>query len=545
MSKIIAFKDESRRALEKGVNALADAVKITLGPKGRNVLLEKKYGAPQIVNDGITVAKEIELSDPLENTGARLIQEVAAKTKDLAGDGTTTATIIAQALIKEGLKNVTAGANPVALRRGLDKTIAYLVEEIAAVAKPIAGDAIAQVATVSSGNDEEVGKMIAAAMEKVTTDGVITVEESKSLTTELEVVEGMQIDRGYISPYFITDQERQIVEYDNPLILITDKKISAIAELVPVLEAVARQGRPLLIIAEDVDGEALATLVVNKARGVLNVVAIKAPSFGERRKAVLQDIAILTGGRLISEEVGLSLDTVSLDLLGQAAKITLEKDNTIIVASGDSRNKADVQKRLAQLKKQLEETDSEFDKEKLQERIAKLAGGVAVIKVGAATETELKDRKLRIEDALNATKAAVEEGIVPGGGTTLIHLASKVKAFKASLTNDEEKVAADIVAKALEAPLRQLANNAGVEGDVIVEGVRETAFSVGYNVLTGKYEDLIAAGIIDPAKVVRSAVQNAASIAGMVLTTEALVVEKPVKEAAAPDMGGMGGMGMM
>ncbi|MCZ8053506.1 MAG: chaperonin GroEL, partial [Microcystis sp. LE19-12.2C] len=432
MSKIIAFKDESRRALERGVNALADAVKITLGPKGRNVLLEKKYGAPQIVNDGITVAKEIELSDPLENTGARLIQEVAAKTKDLAGDGTTTATIIAQALIKEGLKNVTAGANPVALRRGLDKTIAYLVEEIAAVAKPIAGDAIAQVATVSSGNDEEVGKMIAAAMEKVTTDGVITVEESKSLTTELEVVEGMQIDRGYISPYFITDQERQIVEYDNPLILITDKKISAIAELVPVLEAVARQGRPLLIIAEDVDGEALATLVVNKARGVLNVVAIKAPSFGERRKAVLQDIAILTGGRLISEEVGLSLDTVSLDLLGQAAKITLEKDNTIIVASGDSRNKADVQKRLAQLKKQLEETDSEFDKEKLQERIAKLAGGVAVIKVGAATETELKDRKLRIEDALNATKAAVEEGIVPGGGTTLIHLASKVKAFKAS-----------------------------------------------------------------------------------------------------------------
>ena len=545
MSKIIAFKDESRRALEKGVNALADAVKITLGPKGRNVLLEKKYGAPQIVNDGITVAKEIELSDPLENTGARLIQEVASKTKDLAGDGTTTATIIAQALIKEGMKNVTAGANPVALRRGLDKTIAYLVEEIAAVAKPIAGDAIAQVATVSSGNDEEVGQMIATAMEKVTTDGVITVEESKSLTTELEVVEGMQIDRGYISPYFITDQERQIVEYDNPLILITDKKISAIAELVPVLEAVARQGRPLLIIAEDVDGEALATLVVNKARGVLNVVAIKAPSFGERRKAVLQDIAILTGGRLISEEVGLSLDTVSLDLLGQAAKITLEKDNTIIVASGDSRNKADVQKRLAQLKKQLEETDSEFDKEKLQERIAKLAGGVAVIKVGAATETELKDRKLRIEDALNATKAAVEEGIVPGGGTTLIHLASKVKAFKASLTNDEEKVAADIVAKALEAPLRQLANNAGVEGDVIVEGVRDTAFSIGYNVLTGKYEDLIAAGIIDPAKVVRSAVQNAASIAGMVLTTEALVVEKPVKEAAAPDMGGMGGMGMM
>jgi chaperonin GroEL len=544
MAKIISFKDESRRSLEQGINALADAVRITLGPKGRNVLLEKKYGAPQIVNDGITVAKEIELENPLENTGARLIQEVASKTKEVAGDGTTTATIIAQALIREGLRNVTAGANPVALKRGIDKTIHALVDEIAAIAKPVEGAAIAQVATVSSGNDEEVGKMIAEAMEKVTTDGVITVEESKSLTTELDVVEGMQIDRGYISPYFITDQERQVVEFDNPLILITDSKISAIADLVPVLENIARSGKPLLIIAENIEGEALATLVVNKARGVLNAAAIKAPSFGDRRKAILEDIAILTGGRLISEEIGLSLETVTLDMLGQASKVIIDKDNTTLV--GGAGNAADVQKRVAQLRKQLEETDSEYDREKLQERIAKLAGGVAVIKVGAATETELKDRKLRIEDALNATKAAVEEGIVPGGGTTLIHLASKVAEFKNRLTNEEQKVGADIVAKALEAPLRQLADNAGVEGSVIVEKVRSTDFNVGYNALSDQLEDMIAAGIIDPAKVIRSAIQNAASIAGMVLTTEALVVEKPEKAAPAmPDMGGMGGMGGM
>ena len=542
MAKIVAFDEESRRALERGVNALADAVKITLGPKGRNVLLEKKYGAPQIVNDGITVAKEIELEDPLENTGARLIQEVASKTKDVAGDGTTTATVLAQALIREGLRNVAAGANPVALRQGIEKTIEKLVQEIAAVAKPIEGSAIASVATVSAGNDEEVGKMIAEAMEKVTKDGVITVEESKSLTTDLEVVEGMQIDRGYISPYFVTDNERLVAEFENPRLLITDKKISTIQDLIPVLEKVARAGQPLVIISEDIDGEALATLVVNKARGVLNVCAIKAPGFGDRRKEMLRDIAVLTGGQLISEEIGLSLDTASLEMMGVARKITIDKESTTIVATGE--NTADVQKRIGQIRKQLQETDSDYDKEKLQERIAKLAGGVAVIKVGAATETELKDRKLRIEDALNATKAAVEEGIVPGGGTTLIHLAKKIDEFKNSL-QDEERVAAEIVARALEAPLRQMADNAGVEGAVIVEKVRESDFNIGYNAATGEFEDLIASGIIDPAKVVRSALQNAGSIAGMVLTTEALVVEKPEKKPAMPDMGGMGGMGGM
>ncbi len=547
MAKIVSFKDDSRRALEAGINALADAVKITLGPKGRNVLLEKQYGAPQIVNDGITVAKDIELSDPLQNTGARLIREVAAKTNDSAGDGTTTATVMAQALIREGLKNVTAGANPVALRRGIDAAVKFLVKEVAAIAKPVEGDAIAQVAAVSAGNDEEVGRMISEAMAKVTKDGVITVEESKSLATELDVVEGMQLDRGYISPYFVTDQERQIVEFENPYILITDKKISAIADLVPALEQVARSGRPLLIVAEDLEGEALATLVVNKARGVLNAAAIKAPSFGDRRKQMLQDIAVLTGGRVISEEVGLSLEAIDLDMLGNAEKITIDKESTTIVSGGGS--KADIDARVNQIRKQLAETDSEYDMEKLQERIAKLAGGVAVIKVGAATETELKDRKLRIEDALNATKAAVEEGIVPGGGTTLIHLAEKVAEVKASLSSDEEKLGVDIVARALEAPLRQLADNAGAEGSVVVERVRTSDFNVGYNAATGEYVDMIAAGIIDPAKVVRSVLQNAASIAGMVITTEALVVEKPEPEAPAPDMGGgmpgMGGMGGM
>jgi chaperonin GroEL len=431
MAKIVAFNEESRRALERGVNALADAVRITLGPKGRNVLLEKSFGAPQIVNDGITVAKEIELEDPLENTGARLIQEVASKTKDIAGDGTTTATVLAQALIREGLKNVAAGANPVAVRRGIDKTITHLVKEIEAIAQPVTGSAIAQVATVSAGNDDEVGAMIAEAMDKVTKDGVITVEESKSLSTELEVVEGMQLDRGYISPYFVTDNERMLVEYENVRILITDKKISVIQDLIPVLEKVARAGQPLLIIAEDLEGEALATLVVNKARGVLSAAAIKAPGFGDRRKAMLQDIAVLTGGQMVSEEVGLTLDAVSLEMLGTARKVTINKDSTTIVAG--SENSADVEKRVAQIRKQLEDTDSDYDKEKLQERIAKLAGGVAVIKVGAATETELKDRKLRIEDALNATKAAVEEGIVPGGGTTLIHLIPKIADIKNGL----------------------------------------------------------------------------------------------------------------
>ncbi len=541
MAKIVAFSEESRRALERGVNALADAVRITLGPKGRNVVLERKFGAPEIVNDGITIAKEIELEDPLENTGAHLIREVASKTKDVAGDGTTTATVLAQAMIHEGLKNVAAGANPVALRHGIEKTIVALVKEIEAVAKPVEGSAIAQVATVSAGNDEEVGAMIAEAMQKVTKDGVITVEESKSLTTELEVVEGMQLDRGYISAYFVTNNERMTVEYEDVRILLTDKKISVIQDLIPVLEKVARLGKPLLVIAEDVDGEALATLVVNKARGVLNAVAIKAPGFGDRRKAMLQDIAVLTGGQMISEEVGLSLDGVTLDMLGVARKITIDKETTIIVAGGETT--ADVQKRIGQIRNQLAETDSDYDKEKLQERIAKLAGGIAVIKVGAATETELKNRKLRIEDALNATKAAVEEGIVPGGGTTLIHLAKKIDEIKNSL-DAEEKIGAEIIRKALEAPLRQIADNAGVEGSVIVENVRNTEFNIGYNALIDKFEDMIAAGIIDPAKVVRSALQNAASIASMVLTTEGLVVEKPEKKPAggAPDMGGMGMM---
>jgi chaperonin GroEL len=544
MSKIIVFEEESRQALERGVNAIANAVRVTLGPKGRNVLLEKKFGAPQIVNDGITIAKEIELEDPLENTGAQLIREVASKTKDLAGDGTTTATVLAQAIIHEGLKNVAAGTNPISLRRGIEKAVAKLVEEIEAVAKPIEGNAIAQVATVSAGSDEAVGAIIAEAVEKVGRDGVITVEESKSLTTELEVVEGMQFDRGYISPYFVTDAERMICELENVAILITTQKISSIADLVPILEKIARAGQPLLIIAEDIEGEALATLVVNRLRGVLNVVAVKAPSFGDRRKAVLQDIAVLTGGQMIAEEIGLSLDTATLEMLGTARKVTITKDNTTLVA--EAPDKVALDKRIAQIRKELDETDSEYDSEKLQERLAKLTGGVAVIKVGAATETELKDKKLRIEDALNATKAALAEGIVPGGGSTLLHLSQKLVDLKNTLS-PEEQIGANIIMKALEAPLRQIADNAGVEGSVVVERVRSLEFGKGYNALTDTYEDLIAAGILDPAKVVRSGLQDAASVAAMVLTTEALVVEKPQPAAPAPggDMGDMGGMGMM
>jgi chaperonin GroEL len=542
MTKLILFNEESRRALERGVNALADAVKVTLGPRGRNVLLERKYGAPEIVNDGATIAKEITLEDPFENAGARLIQEVASKTKDIAGDGTTTATVLAQAMIREGLKNVAAGSNPVAMRRGIDKAVALLVTEIKAAAQPIAGGSIQKVATISAGNDEEVGQMIADAMDKVTIDGVITVEESKSLTTEVDVVEGMQFDRGYMSPYFVTDQERQIVEYQDVLILITDRKIGSIQDLVPILEQIARAGRPLMIIAEDVEGEALATLVVNKARGVLNTVAIKAPSFGDRRKAFLQDIAVLTNGQVISEEVGLSLDATTLDMLGKASKITITKDTTIIVA-GDDSTKAAVAARLVQIRKLLAETDSDFDREKLQERIAKLAGGVAVIKVGAPTETELKSRKLRIEDALSATQAAIEEGIVPGGGTTLLHLASKLS----SLTglDSETQLGVSIVARALEEPLRQIAINAGAEGSVVVEKVRAMGFGNGYNAMTDTYENLMESGVIDPAKVVRTALQDAASVAAMVLTTEVLVVEQPAPEGPGDGgMGGGGGMGM-
>ncbi len=542
MAKQILFKEEARKALEQGINQLADAVKVTIGPKGRNVLLEKKFGAPQIVNDGVTIAKEIELANPLENTGAQLMREVATKTNDVAGDGTTTATILAQSMVQEGLKNISAGANPVALRRGIEKTTAYLVEQIAAQAKPVEGRKnIAEVATISAGNDPEVGEMIARAMDAVGRDGVITVEESKSLETQLEVVEGMQFDRGYISPYFVTDTERMVAEYENAYLLITSNKLSNLQDLVPVLERVAREGRPLLVIAEDVEGEALATLVVNKLRGVLNAVAVKAPAFGDRRKAMLEDIAILTGGQLISEDIGIKLENVTLDMMGVARKITVTKDKTTIVTDGST--KAAVEKRVAQIRKQLETTDSEYDREKLQERIAKLAGGVAVIKVGAATETELKDRKLRIEDALNATRAAVEEGIVPGGGATLLHLSKGIPAFKANL-NAEEQVGADIVCRALQAPLYQIAHNAGLEGSVVVEKVLEKEMPFGFDALTGTYVDMFAQGIVDPAKVVRSALQNAASIAAMYLTTEAIVVEKPEPKTKT-GANRSGGAGMM
>ncbi|MEN9225417.1 MAG: chaperonin GroEL [Thermostichus sp. HHBFW_bins_43] len=548
MAKLILFKEEARKALEQGINQLADAIKVTVGPKGRNVVLEKKFGAPQIINDGVTIAKEIELADPLENTGAQLMREVASKTNDVAGDGTTTATILAQSMVREGLKNVSAGANPISLRRGIEKTTAYLVEQIAAHAKPVEGrKTITEVATVSAGNDGEVGEMIAKAMDAVGRDGVITVEESKSLETELDLVEGMQFDRGYISPYFVTDPERMVTEYENAYLLITSNKISSLQDLVPILERVAREGRPLLVLAEDVEGEALATLVVNRLRGVLNTVAVKAPAFGDRRKAMLEDIAILTGGQLISEDIGIKLDSVTLDMMGVARKITVTKDRTTIVTDGAT--KALVEKRVGQIRKQLETTDSEYDREKLQERIAKLSGGVAVIKVGAATETELKDRKLRIEDALNATKAAVEEGIVPGGGATLLHLSKGIPAFKANL-KPEEQVGAEIVYRALQAPLFQIAHNAGLEGSVVVEKVLEKEMPFGFDALTGTYVDMLAHGIVDPAKVARSALQNAASIAGMYLTTEAIVVEKPAPKPAAPaggsgGMGGMGGMGMM
>ncbi len=547
MAKIVTFDEAARHALERGLNQVADTVRVTLGPKGRNVVLEKKFGAPEIVNDGVTIVKEIELPDPLENTGAQLIREVAAKTNDLAGDGTTTATILAQAMVKEGMKLITAGINPVMVRRGIEKTVAKLVAEIANLSKPVEDrKMIKEVASISAGNDPDVGEMIAAATDKVGREGVITVEESKSLVTELDVVEGMQFDRGYISPYLITDPERMVAEYESALLLITDKKISSIQELVPVLEKVARAGRPLLIIAEDLEGEALATLVINRLRGVLPVVAVKAPGFGDRRKAMLEDIAILTSGQLISEELGLRLDAADLDMLGSARKVTVTKDTTTIVASGDT--KPNVDKRIAQIKRQLEETDSEYDREKLQERIAKLSGGVAVIKVGAATETELKSRKLQIEDALNATRAAIEEGIVPGGGVTYLHLAKQAEQIVAGFSA-EEQAGAKIVFKALEAPSYHIAANAGLEGSIIVERIQEQATGIGYDVMTNAMVDMIANGIVDPAKVTRAALQNAASIAGMFITTEVLVVEKPEPEPPAsaggpPGMGGMGGMGM-
>lgn len=531
MAKSIIYNDEARRALERGMDILAEAVAVTLGPKGRNVVLEKKFGSPQIINDGITIAKEIELEDHVENTGVSLIRQAASKTNDVAGDGTTTATVLAHAIVKEGLRNVAAGANPISLKRGIDKATEFLVARIKEHAQPV-GDskAIAQVGSISAGNDEEVGQMIANAMDKVGQEGVISLEEGKSMTTELEITEGMRFDKGYISPYFVTDAERMEAVLEDPRILITDKKINLVQDLVPILEQVARQGKPLLIIAEDIEKEALATLVVNRLRGVLNVAAVKAPGFGDRRKQMLEDIATLTGGQVISEDAGLKLESATIDSLGSARRINITKDSTTIVAEG---NEAAVKARCEQIRRQLDETDSSYDKEKLQERLAKLAGGVAVIKVGAATETEMKDRKLRLEDAINATKAAVEEGIVPGGGTTLAHLAPQLEEWAASNLKDEELTGALIVSRALPAPLKRIAENAGQNGAVVSERVKEKDFNIGYNAATLEYVDMLAAGIVDPAKVTRSALQNAASIAGMVLTTECIVVDKPEKEKAS------------
>lgn len=538
MAKSIIYNEDARRALEKGIDLLAEAVAVTLGPKGRNVVLEKKFGAPQIVNDGVTIAKEIELEDHIENTGVALIRQAASKTNDVAGDGTTTATVLAHAIIKEGLRNVAAGANPMSLKRGIDKATEFLVEKIAAHAQQITDSkAVAQVGTISAGNDEEVGKMIAQAMDKVGREGVISLEEGKSMETELEITEGMRFDKGYISPYFVTDTERMEAVFENPLILITDKKITLVQDLVPVLEQVARQGKPLVIIAEDIEKEALATLVVNRLRGVLNVAAIKAPGFGDRRKQMLEDIAVLTGGQVISEDTGIKLETTTVDMLGGARRVSITKDDTTIVAEG---NEKDVKVRCDQIRRQIEETDSSYDKEKLQERLAKLSGGVAVIKVGAATETEMKDRKLRLEDAINATKAAVEEGIVPGGGTTYAHLAPVLEEWANANLNNEELTGALIVARALPAPLKRIAENAGQNGAVIAERVKEKDFNTGFDASNNEFVDMFVAGIVDPAKVTRSAIQNAASIAGMVLTTECIVVDKPEKDKA-PAGAGAGG----
>mgnify|MGYP000975176594 CR=1 FL=1 len=535
MAKQILFGEDARRAMLRGVDTLANAVKVTLGPKGRNVVLEKKFGSPLITNDGVSIAKEIELEDPYENMGAQLVKEVATKTNDVAGDGTTTATVLAQAMIREGLKNVTAGANPMAIRRGIEKAVKTAVEELKKIAKPIQGrQSIAQVAAISAA-DPELGELIADAMEKVGNDGVVTVEESKGIQTELEVVEGMQFDRGYTSAYMVTDTDKMEAVLDNPYILITDKKISSIQDILPILEKVVQTGKPLLIIAEDVEGEAQATLVVNKLRGTFLCCAVKAPGFGDRRKAMLGDIAALTGGQVITEELGLELKSATLEQLGSARQVRVSKENTIIVdGAGD---KKDIQARIQQIKAQLEETTSDFDREKLQERLAKLSGGVAVIKVGAATETELKERKLRIEDALNSTKAAVEEGIVSGGGTALINILSAVAALKGD--SDDEQTGINIVLRALEEPVRTIAQNAGKEGSVIVERLKKEPLGIGYNAATDEFVDMFEAGIVDPAKVTRSALQNAASVAAMFLTTEAVVADKPEKEKnsnPAPNM---------
>lgn len=539
MAKEILFNEEARRALSRGVDALANAVKVTLGPKGRNVVLEKKFGAPSITNDGVTIARDIELEDHFENMGAQLVKEVATKTNDVAGDGTTTATLLAQAIVREGMKNVAAGANPMIIKKGIEVAVKRLVEEIKNRAQKVEGKAaIKQVAAISS-SDEEIGGLIADAMEKVGKDGVITVEESKTMTTNLTVVEGMQFDRGYISPYMVTDADKMEAVLEDPYILLTDRKISSIADIMPVLEQIVKQGRSLAVIAEDVDGEALATIVVNKLRGTFKALAVKAPGFGDRRKAMLEDIAILTGGTVISEELGRKLDSVTLDDLGTARQIRSTKEETTIVDG--SGNKKEIDFRVGQIKKQIEESTSDFDKEKLQERLAKLAGGVAVIEIGAATEIEMKERKLRIEDALNATRAAVEEGIVAGGGTTFIDILPVLNDIK---LEGDAQVGVNIVKRAIEEPVRQIADNAGQEGSVIVDAVKKAGRGVGFNALTNELVDMIQAGIVDPAKVTRSALQNAASIAAMVITTETLVADKPEPTPPAPAMGG-GMPGMM
>jgi chaperonin GroEL len=544
MAKQVVHGEDSRAAILRGINQLADAVKITLGPKGRNVVIDKKFGSPTITKDGVTVAKEIELKDNLENMGAQMVREVASKTSDVAGDGTTTATVLAQSIFREGVKTVAAGANPMALKRGIDKAVERATEEIHRLAKPVKGDMIAQVGTVSANGDATIGGIIAKAMDQVGKDGVITVEESRTMETSLEVVEGMQFDRGYLSPYFVTDPERMEASLENALILIHEKKISSMKDLLPLLEQIAKMGKPLLIIAEDVEGEALATLVVNKLRGTLNVAAVKAPGFGDRRKAMLEDISILTGGKVISEDLGIKLENVQVQDLGKAKKITIDKDNTTIVEG--SGKQADIEGRVKTIRAQVEETTSDYDREKLQERLAKLVGGVAVIKVGAATETEMKEKKARVEDAMHATRAAVEEGIVPGGGVALVRAAKVLEDAKGIIGrggDPDEQIGVSIVRRALEEPLRQIVQNAGKEGAVVVEKVRnDKNDNFGFNAQTEEFEDLVKAGVIDPAKVTRTALQNAASIAGLMLTTEAMVSEIP-EEDKAPMPGGMGGMG--
>jgi chaperonin GroEL len=548
MAKQVVHGEESRSAILRGINQLADAVKITLGPKGRNVVIDKKFGSPTITKDGVTVAKEIELKDSLENMGAQMVREVASKTSDVAGDGTTTATVLAQSIFKEGVKTVAAGANPMALKRGIDKAVERAVEEIHRLSKDVKGNAmIAQVGTVSANGDATIGGIIAKAMDQVGKDGVITVEESRTMETSLEVVEGMQFDRGYLSPYFVTDPERMEASLENALILIHEKKISSMKDLLPLLEQIAKMGKPLLIIAEDVEGEALATLVVNKLRGTLNVAAVKAPGFGDRRKAMLEDIATLTGGKVISEDLGIKLEGVQVADLGRAKKITIDKDNTTIVEGAGKQ--ADIEGRVKTIRAQVEETTSDYDREKLQERLAKLVGGVAVIKVGAATETEMKEKKARVEDAMHATRAAVEEGIVPGGGVALVRAARVLEDSKGIIGrggDPDEQIGVSIVRRALEEPLRQIVQNAGKEGAVVVEKVRnDKNDNFGFNAQTEEYEDLVKAGVIDPAKVTRTALQNAASIAGLMLTTEAMVSELPEDEKSSPMPGGMGGMSGM